>query len=183
MFDLENMADIWAFTYNAMFNVFVDHTTMPGVPEKDRHQNCESATVLSKKNINLLFDLVKMAAIMDFTHNAMSRELSLHTTMLGVPENHLINTKIINHINLLFDLDQMAYMWENDDRFIFCLANVFFKKNPLYGHLYEIWCLYHNLNDSPSPTRRHQQVSSKSSSYHARLKFSKTNVIYVLTKV
>ena len=50
------------------------------------------------------------------THNAMSKIFSDNTTMSGLPENHIIDTKntnlrlfyVENDINLLLDLEQMA---------------------------------------------------------------------------
>ena len=38
-----------------------------------------------------MFDLSQMAAILDFTHNAMSD----HTTRSGIPENPIVDTKIM----------------------------------------------------------------------------------------
>ena len=62
-----------------------------------------------------------MAAILDLTHNAMTRVLSGHTSMSGVPKNLKIDIKIMNlrvlsienDINLMFDLGQMAAILEN----------------------------------------------------------------------
>ena len=56
------------------------------------YQNHESASSL----LNYInFCLSQMAAILDFTHNAISKVLSNHTTMSGIPENHMVDTKIM----------------------------------------------------------------------------------------
>ena len=68
-----------------------------------------------ENEMNLLLDLEQMAVILDFTHNAMSKLISDHTTRSGVPENPIVNTKIKKLFlfcrkcaNLKFDLHQMA---------------------------------------------------------------------------
>ena len=45
-----------------------------------------------KNDTNLLLDLAQMAAILDF-FNAMSKAYSDNTTVLGNPENPMIDTK------------------------------------------------------------------------------------------
>ena len=42
-----------------------------------------------------------MAAILNFTQNAMSKNIFDHTTMLRIPENPLVDTQIMNHYILL----------------------------------------------------------------------------------
>ena len=54
-----------------------------------------------------------MAAILDFIHNAMSKVLSYYTTMSGITEARMLDTKICvysieNSIILLFHLVQMG---------------------------------------------------------------------------
>ena len=72
-FEIEQMAAILYYMHNTIPNVLSSQTTMSGIPENPiaRYQNQESASILN--DINLLFDLEHMAAILDFTHNtAMS---------------------------------------------------------------------------------------------------------------
>ena len=47
-----------------------------------------------------------MKAILDFTHNAMSKIISGHTIMSGIHENPMVNTKIMNLIILYRKLYQ-----------------------------------------------------------------------------
>ena len=47
-------------------------------------------------DLNVLFDLAEIAAIFDFTHNAMSNVLSGHTTISDIYENPMVDTKIMN---------------------------------------------------------------------------------------
>ena len=42
-----------------------------------------------------MFGLSQMAAILDFTHNAMSKVISDHTTSSGIPENPIVDSKIM----------------------------------------------------------------------------------------
>ena len=42
-----------------------------------------------------MFDLSQMAAILDFTPNAMSNVISDHTTRSGIPESPIVDTKIM----------------------------------------------------------------------------------------
>ena len=52
--------------------------------------------------INLLFNLAQMAAILDFTQNAMSKNTFWqHHYISGIPENHLVDTQIMYHYILL----------------------------------------------------------------------------------
>ena len=60
-----------------------------------------------------------MAAMLDFTNNAMSRVLSDPITLPGVPKNPKIENKIMNlplfncdYISLMLDLGQMAAIFE-----------------------------------------------------------------------
>ena len=54
-----------------------------------------------------------MAAIVDFTHNAIAEVLSNHTTMSGVFESRIVDTKIMllrqfeNDVNLYLNLAEM----------------------------------------------------------------------------
>ena len=53
-------------------NVRSSHTTMSGVPENPMVDTKITNLLYSEDNdINLLFDLEHIAAILDFTHNAM----------------------------------------------------------------------------------------------------------------
>ena len=47
-------------------------------------------------DINSLFYLTQMVAILGFIHNAMSKVLSYYITMSGIAEAHMLNTKIKN---------------------------------------------------------------------------------------
>ena len=39
-----------------------------------------------------------MLAILDFTNNAMAKIISGHTIMSGIPENHMVDTKVMNQL-------------------------------------------------------------------------------------
>ena len=65
--------------------------------------------------INCLFEIEQMPASLYFMHNTISNVLSGQTTMVGVPDNSMVNTKARicfhseeNDINLLFDREQMV---------------------------------------------------------------------------
>ena len=58
------------------------------------YQNRESASILKIVNY-IIFWFSQMAAILNFTQNALSEEISNHTTMSGIPENHMVDTKIM----------------------------------------------------------------------------------------
>ena len=45
---------------------------------------------------NILFNLGQMSAILDFTNNAMSKVISNPTTRSGIPENPIVDTKIVS---------------------------------------------------------------------------------------
>ena len=47
-----------------------------------------------ENDMKLLPDLEQMAAILDFTHNAMSNVIADHTTRSGIPENPIVDTNI-----------------------------------------------------------------------------------------
>ena len=49
----------------------------------------------------------EMEAILDFTYNAMSKIISGHTNMSGIPENPMVDTKIMNL--LIFHLKLCKY--------------------------------------------------------------------------
>ena len=76
---------------------FSGHTTMSAV-----HENLEIDNTLwicfnsLENDFNLLFDFRKMTTIFDFTDNTISLVLSGYTTMLGVPKNPKVDTKIMN---------------------------------------------------------------------------------------
>ena len=91
---LEKMADIFDFTHNAMSKVVVYHTTMSSIPENyyGKHQNHKSASIMSRNGIDPLFDLGKVAAILNFNNNAIP--------MSGIPENLMIDTEIMNLLQL-----------------------------------------------------------------------------------
>ena len=59
----------------------------------DCYQNLESTSILLT-NI-LFFVFSQMAAILDFFHNAIGKVLSNQTTMSGIPENPMVETKIM----------------------------------------------------------------------------------------
>ena len=50
-----------------------------------------------KNDTNLLLDLAQMAAILDY-FNAMSKAYSDNTTVLGIPENPMIDTKTLIYL-------------------------------------------------------------------------------------
>ena len=61
-----------------------------------------------------------MAGILDFTHNAMFKVISDHTSRSCMPENPMVDTEIMkmlifckNCINLMVDNGQMAAILEN----------------------------------------------------------------------
>ena len=37
-----------------------------------------------------------MVAILDFTHNAMTKIISGYTIMSGIPDNNMVDTKVMN---------------------------------------------------------------------------------------
>ena len=39
-----------------------------------------------------------MVAILDFTHNSKANIISGHTIMLGISENHMVYTKVMNQL-------------------------------------------------------------------------------------
>ena len=39
-----------------------------------------------------------MVAILDFTHNAMAKIFSGHAIMSGIPEKHVVDTKVMNQL-------------------------------------------------------------------------------------
>ena len=41
-----------------------------------------------------------MVVILDFTHNAMAKIISGHTIMSAIPENHMVDTKVMNQLKL-----------------------------------------------------------------------------------
>ena len=51
--------------------------------------------------MNLMVDLGRMAAILDFTHNSMSKVISDHTTRSGIPENPIVDTKNHEAVHIL----------------------------------------------------------------------------------
>ena len=82
-----------------------------------------------------------MTAILDSTHNAMSRVFSDY--MSGVPRSPKIDTKIMNLplfyrklYEFWFYLDQIAAILENAGHFNFLINVVFFKRETLDGNLY-----------------------------------------------
>ena len=52
-------------THTAMFRVILNHTTRSGISENHRHQNRKPTSIQSKIDINLLFGLCQMTAILD----------------------------------------------------------------------------------------------------------------------
>ena len=42
-----------------------------------------------------MLDLSQMAAILDFTHNSLPKVIFDHTTRSGIPENPIVDTKIM----------------------------------------------------------------------------------------
>ena len=56
--------------------------------------------------MNYLFDLRQKAVILDFNHTAMSKVLSGHTTMSDIPENRMIEIKIMNMLPFCQTCDQ-----------------------------------------------------------------------------
>ena len=95
LFDLEQMAVILIFTHNVMSNIFTDNTTMSGIPENPMIDT-------KNKNLRLLwrkwYQFIAWPWINGghfgfFTHNAISKILYDNTTMSGIPENPMIDTK------------------------------------------------------------------------------------------
>ena len=68
--------------------MFASHSW--GVYENPTLQNHESASILLTIND---FCFSQMAVILDFTHYAISKVLSNHTTMSGMHENPMVGTK------------------------------------------------------------------------------------------
>ena len=62
----------------------------------DRHRDNESASIPSQKDINVLYGISQLAAIFNFTLNAMSKAQSGHTTKSGKHENQIVDTQIMN---------------------------------------------------------------------------------------
>ena len=110
------------FTHNVMSNIFSDNTTMSGILEN---------LMIDTKNTNLrlswwkwyqfiAWPLTNGGQLGFFSHNAISKIFYANTTMSGIPENPIIDTKktriclyyIKNDINLLFDLEQMATIFD-----------------------------------------------------------------------
>ena len=54
------------------------------------------SSILSKMTLIHCLSLAKVADILDFTHNAMFHVVVYHRTMSGIPENIMIDTKVIN---------------------------------------------------------------------------------------
>ena len=100
-----------------------------------------------KTYINLLFDLVQMAAIFDFAHNAMFKVLSRNTTMSVMHENLIVDTKIMNLPllcpHLLFDLAQIATILDLET---FLNFKCHIPENQLFEkYMCQISSFYHNL--------------------------------------
>ena len=55
-----------------------------------------------------------MAAILDFTHNAMSNVISDHTTRSGIPENPVVDSRIMKLRLFCEKLYQLnVWLWQN----------------------------------------------------------------------
>ena len=91
---LAKVADILDFTHNAMIHVVAYHTTMSGIPENIMIDT-KVISNMSKNDTDWLFNLGKVATILDVTHNAKPELLFGHTTMSGIPENPMVHTKIM----------------------------------------------------------------------------------------
>ena len=95
--DVAQMAAILDFTHNAMTRVRSGHTRMSDILENPMVTLKLWLCFYSVKNdINSLFYLAQMAAILDFIHNAMSKVLSYYITMSGIIEARMLDTKIKN---------------------------------------------------------------------------------------
>ena len=70
----------------------------PFLPKSDVKQwfTTTTTTTTVKNDINSLFHLAQMAAILDFIHNAMSKVLCDYITMSGITEDSMLDTKIKN---------------------------------------------------------------------------------------
>ena len=62
----------------------------------DRHQSHKSVSNMSKNGTDWLFNFGKVATILDVTHNAKPEVFFGQTTMSGIPENPMVDTKIMN---------------------------------------------------------------------------------------
>ena len=62
--------------------------------ENQRHTPKRDA-ILSNLIWNNCFDLAQMAAILDFTHNAMTKVRSCHTRISDILKNPMVHTKIM----------------------------------------------------------------------------------------
>ena len=86
-----------------------------------------------------MFDLVKMAVILDLTQYAILRVLSGHTTMSSVPENLKIDTKglfsVENYTNWMFKWPNGGSSWKITAILNVCLANVFFQNKTAWWTL------------------------------------------------
>ena len=86
-----------------------------------------------------------MAAILYFTHNAMFKVISDHTTRSGKPKNPIVDTKssysVENYVNLKFDLCQMAAILENGQFLSFAVNRI---KTPSRILMLEVSCIQIN---------------------------------------
>ena len=62
----------------------------------DRHQSHKSISNMSKNGTDWLFNFGKVATILDVTHNAKPEVFFGQNTMSGIPENPMIDTKMMN---------------------------------------------------------------------------------------
>ena len=95
LFEIEQMAATLYFMHNTISNVPSGQTTMSGVPEKP-YGRSRICIYCEENHINLLFDLEKMAVILDFTIMQCHKVFSGHTPMSGIPENPMVHAKITN---------------------------------------------------------------------------------------
>ena len=58
-------------------------------------------SILSKMALVYCLTLKKVEDVLDFTHNVISKVFFYHNTMSSIPENFVVDTKIINVLQLL----------------------------------------------------------------------------------
>ena len=90
------MAAILDFSHNAMTKVRSGQTRMSDILENPMVHTKIMIVLLFENDINSLFYLAQMAAILDFFHNAMAKVLSYYITMSGITEARMLDTKIKN---------------------------------------------------------------------------------------
>ena len=71
---------------------------MSGIPENPIASKLCFVVHSGENDGDLYLNLAVMVAIFDFNHNAMAKIISGHTIMSGIPENHMVDTKVTNQL-------------------------------------------------------------------------------------